>query len=147
MTIQRNLLKQVSNERLMNYLMDKGWTETPFGRDNVLLLTSPDKTYDVLIPAEEFIVDYLDIMERAINMVAAIDDISVHDVLVDLLSPPMIKLAEIQDVTNRLELLVDRYGEDVVLRDVLVLLKERERMLEVMAPICDAMNNTRRMDE
>ncbi len=135
MTIQRKLLKQVSNERLMNYLMDKGWTEKPFGRDTVMLLTSPDKKYDVLIPAVEHLVDYLDIIERAVDMVAAIYDISVHDVLSDLLSPPVTKLVELQDITKRIESLVDRYGGDVVLENVLALLKNRERMLEGMAPM------------
>ena len=136
MTIKRKLLKQVSNEILMNYLMDKGWTEEPFDRNEVILLTTPDKKHDVLVPAEEYFIDYLDIMEHTIKTVAAIYDISVHEVLSDLLSPPVNKLIEIQDITKRIEELVDRYDEDVVLKNVLALLKAREQMLEVLAPIC-----------
>ncbi len=142
MTIQRKLLKKVSNERLMNYLMDKGWTEEPFDRDEVILLTTPDKKYDVLIPAEEFLVDYLDIMEHTIETVAEIYDVSVHGVLSDLLSPPVTKLVAVHDITERLKVLVDLYSEDVVLKYAFELLKERERLLEFVVPICDVINKT-----
>ena len=117
--------------------MDKGWAEEPFDRNEVILLTTPDKKHDVLVPAEEYFIDYLDIMEHTIETVAAIYNINVHEVLSDLLSPPVNKLIEIQYITKRIEELVDRYDDDVVIKNVLALLKERERMLEVLAPICD----------
>ena len=81
-------------------------------------------------------------MEIAISIVSAVDNVECNEVLEDILSPPVIKLAEIQDITSRLEPLVDKYDGDVVLKDVLELLKERERMLEVVAPVRDSMNNT-----
>ena len=141
MTIQKNLLKQVSNERLMNYLMDKGWAELPIERSTSISLISPSG-YEVLIPAVEHLVDYDCMMEIAISIVSAVDNVECNEVLEDILSPPVIKLTEIQDITSRLEPLVDKYDGGVVLKDVLELLKDRERMLEVVAPVRDSMNNT-----
>jgi len=140
MSIPLNMLKQVSNERLMNYLMDKGWTERRVEQKEIISLISPSG-YEVIIPAQEFLVDYDSTMENAIEMVSYVDDVSVDDVLADILSPPVIKLVEIQYIVKRLESLVDKYGEDVVLKDVLELLRERERMLEILAPMCDALGD------
>lgn len=123
MSIPLNLLKHVSNERLMNYLMDNGWTEKPIKRHEVLEFVS-SSGHSVVIPAVEHLVDYERIMMLAVSDVAKVECRSIEDVFADMLPSPAVKLAEVTDLAERLAILTDKYSNDDILQPVSDLLSE-----------------------
>jgi hypothetical protein len=133
MNTTKTLLKHVTIERLKDYLVGKGWTQEPFGRETVLLFIAPPQKrrpdWDVLIPAYPELFDYDRVVEIAIDVVAAFEDRSDDDVLSDILPSALVELIELRALIADCERLILKHGDDFALGLSLVSLKTREQNL------------------
>lgn len=123
MSIPINLLKKVSNEQLMNYLMDKGWIENPVELTEVIELLFPVE-HSILIPNVEHMVGNDCMMMVVISGIANIECRSIEDVFADILSSSVVMLCEVTDLVERVDILTDKYSDDDILQSVSDLLSE-----------------------
>ena len=137
MNTRQTLLKHVTTWMLKEYLMNKGWSEEPFGRDTVLKFAAPPKFefngYYVLIPSKPELFDYDHVMGIAIDLISAFEDKSFDDVLSDILPCALVELIELRDLISGCERLISKHGADFALAQSLESLKARERNINIKA--------------
>lgn len=84
------LIKQITVQQMVDYLVNNGWKEEYFGRDEVRRFCSSHAEYfdkwTVLIPAKQELVDYVRMVELAVCAVADAEERTIDDVLSDILS-------------------------------------------------------------
>ena len=87
---KRYPMDQVNIQNIKNYLKDKGWTEEPFGRAEVLKFKSPqpiqeDSHIEILVPSKRELIDYTRIVEVAIESISIFEEIDFEEVLSKIL--------------------------------------------------------------
>ena len=127
--IRQALLKQVTIQRLKDYLINRGWIEEPFGRDTVLKFVYPccNEYFDTLIPAIPELVDYDRVVEVAIWGITVVEERSFDEVLSDILPCAQVELVEIRALIDECERLIGKHRDDFALSLSLNSLKAREQ--------------------
>ena len=107
------LIKQITVQQMVDYLVNNGWKEEYFGRDEVRRFCSPHEEYfdkwTVLIPSRIELVDYDRVMKIVVRAVADSEERSVDDVSSDILS--RMSLADETSLRNFLVLAIKELGE------------------------------------
>ena len=107
------LIKQITVQQMVDYLVNNGWKEEYFGRDEVRRFCSPHEEYfdkwTVLIPSRRELIDYDRVVELVVRAVADSEDRSVDEVLSDILS--RMSLADEASLRNLLVLATKELGE------------------------------------
>jgi len=130
MNTKQTLLKQVTIQQLEDYLVGKGWSEEPFGRDEVRKFKSPRDGWHILIPSRRELIDYDRVTFLAIHVVAGIEDREFDDVLSDVLPCSLVELIELRALIADCEQLILKHGGDFALSQSLTSLKARETSLD-----------------
>lgn len=83
-------LDKISIGNFKNYLIDRAWNEIPYGREEVIKFQSPyplesNKYLEILIPANQNLIDYTTLIEIAIRTISIFENRSFEDVLSQIL--------------------------------------------------------------
>ena len=125
------LMKHVTIQSLKEYLIDKGWTEEPFGRDEVLKFSPPTSTeYDIFIPSKRELIDYDQMVEIAIDGISAYEGRDFDSLLSEIIPCAVIELAELRDLIHECERLISKHRHDFALTQSLKMLRSREHSLK-----------------
>jgi hypothetical protein len=83
-------IEQIEVSHLRHYLSDRNWVVEPFGRKEVLKFRSPkpvreNKYFEILIPSDKDLVDYLSIVINALKGISSYEKRSIDEIIPQML--------------------------------------------------------------